>query len=352
MSSSRVTETFARAALEEHQEALAHVRPARRARAGSARAPVRRAADAPRRGASRRGWAARRRHGSCTIFHNQKRPTRSIVLDVTRRAWSLPGRWSPPRNAAPQAPIALRDAARAATSTGSSPSTAPIARLVMDVVAGRAAPARLPAQAEQLQSRRRHRARRRGRAAPLRAPRGEDRRRHERAAEDLLRGRQHLHARQLDARVQGQLLQVHERDAPRARGGVARRAASITSPRSTASPPAAATSSRSPARRSSSPTTATAPSPSRRRRSSRVLPGTGGLTRLVDKRKVRRDLADVFSTLAEGVRGKRAADWGLVDRVDPEEPLRSGRCSSAPRRSPKATPDKDGRRRRARPRSR
>jgi benzoyl-CoA-dihydrodiol lyase len=46
-----------------------------------------------------------------------------------------------------------------------------------------------------------------------------------------------------------------------------------------------------------------------------VLPGTGGLTRLVDKRKVRRDLADVFSTLAEGVRGKRAKDWGLIDDV-------------------------------------
>src|SRR5262245_44876464 len=46
-----------------------------------------------------------------------------------------------------------------------------------------------------------------------------------------------------------------------------------------------------------------------------VLPGTGGLTRLVDKRKVRRDLADVFCTLGEGVRGARAADWGLVDRV-------------------------------------
>lgn len=46
-----------------------------------------------------------------------------------------------------------------------------------------------------------------------------------------------------------------------------------------------------------------------------VLPGTGGLTRLVDKRKVRRDLADVFSTLAEGVRGPRAAQWGLVDHV-------------------------------------
>ncbi|MCC6522810.1 MAG: benzoyl-CoA-dihydrodiol lyase [Polyangiaceae bacterium] len=49
-----------------------------------------------------------------------------------------------------------------------------------------------------------------------------------------------------------------------------------------------------------------------------VLPGTGGLTRLVDKRKVRRDLADVFSTLAEGVRGKRAKDWGLVDDVFPK----------------------------------
>lgn len=48
-----------------------------------------------------------------------------------------------------------------------------------------------------------------------------------------------------------------------------------------------------------------------------VLPGTGGLTRLVDKRKVRRDLADVFSTIAEGVRGKRAVQWGLVDDVIP-----------------------------------
>src|SRR5690606_39113662 len=40
-----------------------------------------------------------------------------------------------------------------------------------------------------------------------------------------------------------------------------------------------------------------------------VLPGTGGLTRLVDKRKVRRDLADVFCTVAEGVKGKRAERW-------------------------------------------
>ncbi|WP_136924369.1 2,3-epoxybenzoyl-CoA dihydrolase [Polyangium aurulentum] len=49
-----------------------------------------------------------------------------------------------------------------------------------------------------------------------------------------------------------------------------------------------------------------------------VLPGTGGLTRLVDKRKVRRDLADVFSTLAEGVRGKRSEEWRLVDRSIPK----------------------------------
>ena len=48
-----------------------------------------------------------------------------------------------------------------------------------------------------------------------------------------------------------------------------------------------------------------------------VLPGTGGLTRVVDKRKVRRDLADIFCTLAEGVKGKRAVKWGLVDAVYP-----------------------------------
>jgi len=48
-----------------------------------------------------------------------------------------------------------------------------------------------------------------------------------------------------------------------------------------------------------------------------VLPGTGGLTRVVDKRKVRRDLADFLSTTAEGVRGARAVDWKLVDEVVP-----------------------------------
>jgi benzoyl-CoA-dihydrodiol lyase len=48
-----------------------------------------------------------------------------------------------------------------------------------------------------------------------------------------------------------------------------------------------------------------------------VLPGTGGLTRLTDKRKVRRDRADVFATLAEGMRGKRAVSWGLIDKTVP-----------------------------------
>jgi benzoyl-CoA-dihydrodiol lyase len=46
-----------------------------------------------------------------------------------------------------------------------------------------------------------------------------------------------------------------------------------------------------------------------------VLPGTGGLTRVVDKRKVRRDLADMFCTNPDGVKGERAKEWGLVDDV-------------------------------------
>jgi benzoyl-CoA-dihydrodiol lyase len=52
-----------------------------------------------------------------------------------------------------------------------------------------------------------------------------------------------------------------------------------------------------------------------------VLPGTGGLTRLVDKRRVRRDRADFFCTREEGVKGQRAVDWGLVDEVVPRSKL-------------------------------
>jgi benzoyl-CoA-dihydrodiol lyase len=48
-----------------------------------------------------------------------------------------------------------------------------------------------------------------------------------------------------------------------------------------------------------------------------VLPGTGGLTRITDKRKIRRDRCDVFASLAEGVKGRRAVEWGLVDAIAP-----------------------------------
>src|SRR3954470_24351256 len=74
-----------------------------------------------------------------------------------------------------------------------------------------------------------------------------------------------------------------------------------------------------------------------------VLPGTGGLTRVVDKRKVRRDLADFFSTLVEGVKGKRAVEWRLVDAVYPTSQFRQrvaaraqelAATSDRPRRGP------------------
>jgi len=52
-----------------------------------------------------------------------------------------------------------------------------------------------------------------------------------------------------------------------------------------------------------------------------VLPGTGGLTRVTDKRRVRRDLADAFCTTEEGVKGKRAVEWRLVDEIAPNTKL-------------------------------
>src|SRR5258708_3438665 len=59
-----------------------------------------------------------------------------------------------------------------------------------------------------------------------------------------------------------------------------------------------------------------------------VLPGTGGLTRLTDKRKVRRDHADFFCTTEEGIKGKRAVDWRLVDEGVPHSKLEQ--CVAAP----------------------
>jgi benzoyl-CoA-dihydrodiol lyase len=52
-----------------------------------------------------------------------------------------------------------------------------------------------------------------------------------------------------------------------------------------------------------------------------VLPGTGGLTRVIDKRKVRRDHADFFCTIEEGIKGKRAVQWRLVDEIVPNSKL-------------------------------
>ena len=70
-----------------------------------------------------------------------------------------------------------------------------------------------------------------------------------------------------------------------------------------------------------------------------VLPGTGGLTRVVDKRRVRRDLADVFCTVEEGIKGQRAVDWRLVDEIVPssrfdsrieEKAMEFAKCSDRP----------------------
>jgi benzoyl-CoA-dihydrodiol lyase len=88
-----------------------------------------------------------------------------------------------------------------------------------------------------------------------------------------------------------------------------------------------------------------------------VLPGTGGLTRLVDKRKIRRDRADVFCTTAEGIKGKRAKEWGLVDQLvsrtkwdetvaaeskalAAKQTVTRGPAFALPALEPKVTPDK------------
>ncbi|MBO6552719.1 MAG: 2,3-epoxybenzoyl-CoA dihydrolase [Roseitalea sp.] len=74
-----------------------------------------------------------------------------------------------------------------------------------------------------------------------------------------------------------------------------------------------------------------------------VLPGTGGLTRVTDKRKVRRDLADVFCSIEEGVKGKRATEWRLVDEVVPNSKFADAvqaRAKEFAAASPKNAPEK------------
>jgi benzoyl-CoA-dihydrodiol lyase len=72
-----------------------------------------------------------------------------------------------------------------------------------------------------------------------------------------------------------------------------------------------------------------------------VLPGTGGLTRVVDKRKVRRDHADVFSTLEEGIKGKKAKAWGLIDDTFPTSQF-DDRVAERTRALAAALPSKSG----------
>ena len=71
-----------------------------------------------------------------------------------------------------------------------------------------------------------------------------------------------------------------------------------------------------------------------------VLPSTGGLARLVDKRRVRRDHADVFCTLVEGIKGRRALEWGLVDELVPRSRLMEAALARA--RTFAATSDRPG----------
>jgi benzoyl-CoA-dihydrodiol lyase len=74
-----------------------------------------------------------------------------------------------------------------------------------------------------------------------------------------------------------------------------------------------------------------------------VLPGTGGLTRVVDKRKVRRDRADVFCTVAEGIKGKRAKEWGLVDEVVPKSRFEAAVAERAKALAARSAAERPGR---------
>jgi benzoyl-CoA-dihydrodiol lyase len=73
-----------------------------------------------------------------------------------------------------------------------------------------------------------------------------------------------------------------------------------------------------------------------------VLPGTGGLTRVTDKRRVRRDLADAFCTTEEGVKGKRAVDWRLVDEIAPTTRLEAAVTARAHELARKSSRPIDG----------
>ena len=162
------------------------------------------------------------------------------------------------------------------------------------------------------------------------------RHRHGRPRPRVLLRREHLHARRLDPLVQGELLQVHQRDAAvhrgRSRASGLRFLAACKGTTAGGGYELALACDEIVLVDDGNSAVSFPETPLLG-----VLPGTGGLTRLVDKRKVRRDRADVFCTLAEGIKGKRAVEWGLVDALLPKSRFDAGvreRARSWPSRWP------------------
>ena len=138
---------------------------------------------------------------------------------------------------------------------------------------------------------------------------------HQRARPGVLLGGQHLHARRLQPRLEGQLLQVHQRDPQRARGLVEMRAGSSSSPRSTGPAPAAATSWRSPATKSCSSTTAAAPSAFPRCRCSACCPAPAASPASPTSATSATTSPTSSAPPAKGCAGQKALDWRLVDHI-------------------------------------
>ena len=177
----------------------------------------------------------------------------------------------------------------------------------------------LRAEDELLRPRRRHRAARHRAAAAVRASRGHGGRPHRRHRADVLRRRQHPDAGAVEPRLEGELLQVHQRDAQRDRGRDARASgqtwlAAVNGTAAGGGYELALACDEIVLVDDGSSTVSLPEVPLLG-----VIPGTGGLTRVVDKRYVRKDRADLFASKAEGFRASTAVEWGLVDASAPRQ---------------------------------